>query len=160
MQALSKLHQLTYAQVNMQMEKEGLRRELLMDKRHGVCLETESIPVGTEVFVREHAPDSKLDARFRGPFFVVRVNQAGNYVLKDAQDRELTRSVPRNHIKVTRQGLTESGATPVEVVEFRDTVLGREVMVRHIQEQAEGVPMQHWIEEEALVDEVRADLVA
>ena len=58
---------------------------------------------GTRVWVRVGSlVISKLAPRYTGPFEVIRQTRAGNYVLRNAENRELKRAYPLDRLKVER----------------------------------------------------------
>lgn len=155
MQQLVYLHRVTYEHVRETADEQAERRRQVMDKRAGRLVQGELIPVGTEVYVREprrdHTTASKMAFPYRGPYRVKRVNAARNYVLEDGAGKELERSVPRNFIKVAREGVTEAGGAPVTVLQTRETALGTEVRVRWLDEKSDERDQVCWVRAEDFV---------
>jgi hypothetical protein len=74
-------------------------QKTLQNNRHNVL--TELLEVGTKVMVRKDDKlVKKLDARYRGPYWVIAITKTQNYMLKDALGVPLERSVPLHKLKV------------------------------------------------------------
>jgi len=90
------------------------------DKR--VTVEEKELPVNQEVYLKCEGLLSKLEARFKGPFYVTGVTKRGNYKLKDALGDELEQSYPRHKIKVV-----ENSKNPHDSVEVEKIIDHKEV---------------------------------
>ena len=72
------------------------------DKRHWM-LNDEAFPPGCLVMVLDKTRSNKLQARYEGPFVVIKRNKGGAYVLKDLEGALLPRNYPGNHLKIAQQ---------------------------------------------------------
>ena len=159
-QDLIRLHTATYDHARRNIDRAAEKYTRGMDRRHGRLTKVAPIPIGTSVLVRQarrgHTTAGKMKAKYKGPYTVVRVNSVGNYELLDTDGTILDRSVPRNFLKVAREGVEEIKAEPVRILSWRETDLGVEVYVRWITEQEEGRPQEEWLAEEDVVSEEAA----
>lgn len=103
-----------------QREQAGQRRRT--DERHRV-LDLQDVVPGTKVYVRLGGRViGKMVARYVGPYSVVRVDRAGNVVLKNASGVPLTRAVPLQRLKLTTS-LDSAGGSGVGVGDGSDAVV-------------------------------------
>ena len=161
MKKMALLHNLTYDCARKTMSSEADRRKRIQDKRAGPNVRPEPLEVGSTVYVRrpKHGQTTleKLKPKYHGPYQVARVNTAGNYVLVDEAGEELTRSLPRNHLKTTPDLEADADsfqwpAEPVLVLQERATDLGHEVRVRWLGDTTRSDP-EEWIRSERLATE-------
>lgn len=76
--------------------KEKDARDFARSKR---IIGTDAFPPGAKVMMYDSTKTSKWDARYEGPFTVVRKNRGGAYVLRDELGR-LKRAVPADQLKL------------------------------------------------------------
>ena len=88
-------------------------QKTIQDNRHNVLVEP--LAIGTKVMVKnDDKLVKKLDARYRGPYFVKAITKTQNYMLNDVLGVELERSVPLHKLKVVT--LDEKEESPFEEI--------------------------------------------
>lgn len=74
--------------------------------RNKNIISPDTFPPGASVMMYDKTRESKWDAKYEGPFTVIRRNRGGAYVLKDRLGETLKRTVPSDQLKlVIRKGL-------------------------------------------------------
>ena len=75
----------------------------------------QSIPAGSTVMLKDPKRVNKWEAKYIGPFIVVRRNHAGNFVLRDETGDQLDRSVPPDQLKlIAKKNTTKDDVYEVE----------------------------------------------
>eukprot|EP00732_Lithocolla_globosa_P004153 Lithocolla_globosa_v1_NODE_3676_length_1609_cov_4.326255.p1 type:complete len:275 gc:universal NODE_3676_length_1609_cov_4.326255:888-64(-) len=94
-------------------------------------LTPQRFPTGATVWVHNHSRSKKLEARYEGPYKVVRTTRGGSYVLQDATNELLARNVAPNHLKMGSAATPFGESHVVEaVVDHRGPVRARQYKVR------------------------------
>jgi transposase InsO family protein len=76
-----------------------------VDEERKNSVRTEDVVPGTRVFIRNH--DYRSTVLWSGPYFIVK--RVGNsYVVKDSEGAEQVRRVPRDQLKIVRDGRDEN----------------------------------------------------
>jgi RNase H-like domain found in reverse transcriptase/Reverse transcriptase (RNA-dependent DNA polymerase)/Integrase zinc binding domain/Integrase core domain/Chromo (CHRromatin Organisation MOdifier) domain/Retrotransposon gag protein/Zinc knuckle len=95
---------------------------------HRKALLRAPLPNGAVVMLRDPTASSKFDARYVGPYTVVRRARNGAYVLRDVTGDVLDRHVPIDQLKVVskkrRTDLTENVYVVNKIVDHRSTTAG------------------------------------
>jgi hypothetical protein len=81
-------------------EKQEIQKQN-QNNQHKISVD--KIKPGTTVLITNEGMNSKLDARYKGPFTVDRINENENYVLKDATGEFFESSLPRQKLKVIQK---------------------------------------------------------
>jgi hypothetical protein len=90
---VERTHPVALENIGKQQEKQ----EKIQNNAHNT--ESEPLPTGQSVYVKNDGLLTKLEPRFRGPYTVVEQTATGNYKLKDATGETVKFSVPRHKIK-------------------------------------------------------------
>ena len=72
-------------------------------------VESQDLPVGSKVYVKNSKMHNKSEVNFSGPYTVAEVTNNKNYVLKDKEsNQQLAGSVPRNKIKQVKESTKQT----------------------------------------------------
>jgi transposase InsO family protein len=104
-QRLDYMNALVYPAVVQKNRAVNLKRNEYFKKRHHVIID-QFMP-GAVVMVRDETRNDKVTPRYEGPFTVVRRNQGGAYVLRNALQEEFVR--PPNVLKLVHHDLRIPG---------------------------------------------------
>ena len=140
-QRLNYMNALVYPAVVQKSQSVNMKRNEYFRKRNHVI--TDQFMPGAVVMVRDETRNDKVTPRYEGPFTVIRRNQGGAYVLKNALHEEFVR--PPNVLKLVHHDLQIPGLPGVaaEVDKILD----------HKEVQEETHYLVHWKRQPSSLDE-------
>ena len=92
--------------------KKQVQQMTSQNKQHTVT--TETLPIGTTVFVKNEGILNKLEAAYKGPYKVIAITESLNYELEDTFNQKLEHSYPRHKLKVV-ESIGKDGEKTFEV---------------------------------------------
>ena len=88
------------AKINI--KENQIKQKEIQNKRSKLL--NEELSAGTRVFIKCEGLRNKLDAKYSGPFIVIKSTENHNYILKDVLGNELPMSYPLHKLKIVDAG--------------------------------------------------------
>jgi transposase InsO family protein len=111
----------------------ALRRKAAFDKAHASQIRKDPFPVGSLVMVWNHRKTGKLEARYEGPYTVVKRSTGGAYTLQDSTGALLSRNVPPSHLKLVSSDIPFGDSLEVDsILDYKGPPHQRRYKVRWV----------------------------
>jgi len=118
-----RIQQIIYPAISDAVTSARSRQSIAFADRHRT-IPNDYFPSGAIVMVRDVQRDNKVSPPYVGPYTILTRLTSGSYVLKDAQNIVLTRTVPASFMKLVTRVPSASPASPSDEKAFEVSHIG------------------------------------
>jgi hypothetical protein len=106
---LKRLYEHDVPQVLKEVKESQQQQIIRQEKQHHIT--EESLQPGTKVFLKSLKLQGKLEAKYQGPYIIVKQTKNGNYWLKTTSGKKLQTSYPLSRLKIAAETVNDDDST-------------------------------------------------
>ena len=108
----------TIPKLLMDVKDSQVKQKEIQNSQHNII--EKPLEAGTIVYKKNEGMLKKLDARYSGPYKIVRITNKNNYILEEPTGELYPESVPLHKLKITKASQEGKGSDVLEVKKVKD----------------------------------------